>query len=144
MTALAIQKKAEILAGIAEGKRLSELNLGITRQSISQALHDDPEYQAALEAGHAARLDRAEKMIEGAAEQTDVARARALWSAVSWRAEREAARLWGAKQQVTHTHTHTADGALADAAADLLCAVRESKTPRLLTDDSVVDVQHSV
>lgn len=106
MTALAIQRRDEIIAGLAEGKRLSDLNLGVSRQAISKVLKDDPEYRSAIEAGFTARLDEAEKAIENAAEQVDVARARARFQAVAWRAEREFPSRWGQKQEVATTHRY--------------------------------------
>ena len=103
MTALAIIKKAEILESLAAGKRLSDIGniIGIRPQSISQALHDDPDYRRAIEQGYVAKLDRAEQMIEDSADQTDVSRARALWGAISWRAGVEVPARWGAKQTAT-------------------------------------------
>lgn len=104
VTAVALQHRDTILQSIAAGKRLSDLSidLGVTPQAISKVLVNDPEYQAAIECGHALRLDQAEQAIEAAAEQVDVARAGASWRAVSWRAERECAHRWGAKQEVRH------------------------------------------
>lgn len=103
MTAVAIQRKAEILERLADGKRISdiidELGLGITRKAVSNALHADPEYRQAIETGFTVRLDQAEKKIEESAEQVDVARARAYWSAVAWRAEREFPSRWGQKTE---------------------------------------------
>ena len=102
MTALALQPgiREYIIDCVARGERLDDLGLGIKRSSISEALKDDPEYQAAQVSYHAARLDRAEQMIL-MADPPDVARARALHDAYKWRAERECARVYGAKQQVT-------------------------------------------
>ena len=112
------QYRDEFIAGIAAGERMSDIaaRLGITlhRRTIRDALVRDPEYRAAIEAGHEARLDKAERMIEEATTETDpengrarsadgslVARARAYWAAVAWRAERECPGRWGPKQEVT-------------------------------------------
>ena len=102
MTAVAILHRQEIIAGLASGKRLSQLGLGVSPQAISQELVADPEYQAAITAGFHARLDGREQEIETAASMLDVARAQAAFKATSWRAERECARVWSAKQEVTH------------------------------------------
>ena len=106
MAAIALQHREEILQSLASGKRLSHSaeQYRVTPQAISRALKDDPDYQAALETGHAVRLDAAEEMIEGAALPVDVARAGTLWRAVSWRASVEASHRWGAKQQLTVEH----------------------------------------
>ena len=105
MTAVAILHREEIIDALASGKRLSDLtaDLGISSpNSISKALKDDPDYIAAIEQGHACKLDRAERQIEEAKEQVDVSRARAVWDAYRWRAGVEASHRWGAKQEITH------------------------------------------
>ena len=104
MTAIAVIKRTEIIEAIASGKRLSDIapKYGVTPQAISKQLATDPEYVEAIMEGHAARLDDAEYQIECASDSVDVARARALWAARSWRAEREVATRWGIKSEVTH------------------------------------------
>lgn len=99
MTALAIIHKDRILEHLAQGGKLDDLKLGISRQAISKALSDDPDYQAAMIEYHASRLDTAEQAILDATEQVDVARARALHSAYAWRAEREQRRIWGQRDE---------------------------------------------
>lgn len=99
MTALAILHKDRILKHLAQGGRLDDLKLGISRQAISKALSDDPDYQAAMIEYHASRLDTAEQAILDATDQVDVARARALHSAYAWRAEREQRRIWGQRDE---------------------------------------------
>lgn len=100
------QHKAEILERVARGERLADisqaLSLGLDRRRLSELFLNDPDYKAAIEAGHSARLDRAEEMIEKADidRSADVARARAYWAAVAWRAERECPARWGQRQQV--------------------------------------------
>ena len=100
MTALAILRKAEIIEHLARGGKLDDLHLGISRQAISKALKDDTDYQDAMVEYHAARLDNAEQAILDAAEQVDVARARALHSAYAWRASRECRAIYGDRQDV--------------------------------------------
>lgn len=101
MTALAIIHKDRILEHLAQGGRLDDLHLGISRQAISKALKDDQDYQDAMIEYHAARLDTAEQAILDAKEQVDVARARALHSAYAWRAEREQRRIWGQRDEAS-------------------------------------------
>lgn len=101
--ALAIaERKEEILTGLAEGKRIDDLNLGIDRRRVSEAMRSNPtllaEYRAAIEAGLEKRLDDAEDAIESADER-DVARARAYWQATAWRAEREVPSRWSSKTE---------------------------------------------
>lgn len=121
MTALALQPgiREYIISQVAQGERLDDLGLGITRQSISEALHDDPDYQAAQVLYHAARLDRAERMIQDAA-APDVPRARALHDAYKWRAERECSRIYGAKQQLDVNNSVTVVLAASDSAGRLI------------------------
>lgn len=99
MTAIALLHKDKVIDALSKGQTLDSLNLGVSRQAISRALKDCPEYQDALIEYHAARLDKAEALIEEALDNVDVARARALHSAYSWRAEREQSRIWGNQQQ---------------------------------------------
>lgn len=102
MTALAIIHKDSILEQIRAGVRLSEIGraLGISAPAISQVLTNDPEYQQALQSFHDSRLDKAEGLIEEAQDQLNLARAREVWKAYSWRAER-LDRRYAAKQEVS-------------------------------------------
>ena len=102
MTALAIIHKDSIISQISQGVRLSTIaqTLGITKQAISSQLGNDPEYQAAYQSFHDARLDKAEGLLESAIDQIDIARARELWKAYSWRAER-LDRRYAAKQEAS-------------------------------------------
>ena len=102
MTALAIIHKEEILNRVSQGERLSSIaiSLGISKQAISSQLTNDPDYQAAYQSFHDARLDNAEGLLESAVDQIDVARARELWKAYSWRAER-LDRRYAAKQEAS-------------------------------------------
>ena len=102
MTALAIIHKEEILNRVSQGERLSSIaiSLGISKQAISSQLTNDPDYQAAYQSFHDARLDNAEGLLESAVDQIDIARARELWKAYSWRAER-LDRRYAAKQEAS-------------------------------------------
>ena len=134
MTAIAIQHRDEIIALVASGKRLSdisaELGLNVSPQAISHALKDDPDYQGAAESYHSCRLDAAERGIDAAADSVDVARARAAWSSVAWRAEREFPHRWGQRTQVTHV-----DGDLA--------ARIEAARGRLIEGECCADAESS-
>ena len=107
MTAIALLRKSEIIERVSAGERLSSIAsaLGISKQAISAQLTNDPEFQAAYQSFHDARLDAAEGMLEAASEQIDIARARELWKAYSWRAERldrrYAAKQEGQQQSIT-------------------------------------------
>lgn len=102
MTSLAILHKEEILNRVSQGERLSSIaiSLGISKQAISSQLTNDPDYQAAYQSFHDARLDNAEGLLESAIDQIDIARARELWKAYSWRAER-LDRRYAAKQEAS-------------------------------------------
>ncbi len=105
MTSLAILHRDEILTGLRAGKRLRQIAAEIgysTHSHISEALRDDPEYQAAIEDLLEQRLDNAEDVLISAAADGDQARAncgKALWQSATWRAERECPRRWGGQQQ---------------------------------------------
>lgn len=127
MTAIAIQHREEILQDLAQGKRLYEIapKLGISSpNSISKVLKDDPAYRDAIESGWERKLDTVEQKIESAVDQVDVSRARALWSAYSWRAGVEVPHRWGQKQQVLNLTVVSADQAFTEAAGNLLDQLR--------------------
>jgi hypothetical protein len=104
--AVAVIHREQIIEQLSQGLRLSDIapRLGLSSpNSISKALKADPEYRHAIEAGFHARLDKAEEAIEEAVDQVDVARARARFQSVGWRAEREFPERWAAKQQIEHS-----------------------------------------
>ena len=150
MAAIALQHRDKIIESIAAGKRLTSLSaeLGITPQAISKVLVNDPEYQGALETGHAARIDKAEAEIESACEQVDVARAGALWRAVSWRASVEAPHRWGAKQQMTVEHVLRVEQRLERDLSALLGRVIEGETvaqePQITHQEGATDSMGSM
>ena len=97
---IAVQHRESILQQVADGVRLKDIakQYGVTKSAITHALSDDPEYIAAKEQFHSARLDQAEEMILAATEDsTSQARARNYWSAVSWRASKEQRDVYGDK-----------------------------------------------
>jgi hypothetical protein len=108
MTAIAIQRKPEILKRMANGDRLVDIasDLGVTRSAISNQLLDEPEYRAARESGALARIEKWEQHIEGMnckeeAAQVSLARAREMLAHARWRAEREFPGRWGQKNETT-------------------------------------------
>lgn len=127
MTALAIIHKDAIIQQVSEGKRLADIarTLGLSGkgQAISNALANDPEYQAARINGLAARLDQREDEMESCSAQ-DVPRARELLSHARWRCEREAPKVWGAKQDAASTSVtiviapRDSDGVIIDQSSD--------------------------
>jgi len=134
---LALIHKDAFIQGMRRGKNLStiaeELNLDISRQAISRALIDDPDYQAAKEEWHEARIEQAEARVLAAQENVDVTRARVYWQAVTWRAEREYAQRWGQKQQVEHTNAPIINFVMGNAASH-----SESKAPPITAEFSQV------
>lgn len=103
MTAIAIQRRDEIIQNLASGLRLSEIApiIGVCTNALSKALKSDPDYRAAIETGFHVRLDKAEQDIEAARAMVDVTRAGTKFKALAWRAEREFPETWGQKSQVT-------------------------------------------
>ncbi len=126
MTAVAIIHRDRIIQELAKGQRLSDIapSLGVSTNALSKVLKTDPEYRNAIEAGFHVRLDIAERSIEEAVDQVDVARARTRFQSVAWRAEREFPATWGAKQQVTVNQGVTVDEALDGMASALLDRMR--------------------
>lgn len=98
--AVALQHREEIIQGLSKGQRLTDivqaLQIPTDRFAISKALRSDPQYREAIEAGFEARLDTSEAELENI-DPSNVARARARFQAVAWRAERECRERWGAQ-----------------------------------------------
>jgi len=70
-------------------------SLGVTAASISTAINQDPEYQAAQGLGAAHQLNRRERELEQASDGLGVQRARELLSLARWRLERMNPGVWG-------------------------------------------------
>lgn len=141
MTAIAIIHRLEIIEQVAQGKLLKQIaaKYGISANAISKVLKDDPDYLAVKEAYHSTRLDDAEEMIEGALDQVDVARARAVWTSRSWRAEREMSSIWGTKPTtVVIDNSGPVSDRVKEMAASLLSEMRvvEEQAP---SDDAEQD-----
>lgn len=107
MSALALQRKDEIIQRVANGEflRVISADLGITPAAISQNLAKDLDYQAARETGIEQQLENWQQEIATADDGLKLGRARESFRAVAWRAEREHAARWGAKQEIKHTGT---------------------------------------
>ena len=113
MTSIALTHRDEILERLRSGEYMKDIaiSLGVTKQAISQVLHDDPEYMQAREDGMAERLDKAHALLaeitqneeikrEDAKEWLDLARIREVGlKRLEWRAEREFPRRWAAKTE---------------------------------------------
>ena len=102
-TAVAIIHRDEIIERVSNGETVRQVakSLGISHPAISQVLHSDPAYRQAIENCFAARLDESEAELSQAEDQLTVARARAKWQAISWRAERECPARWGKAPEQT-------------------------------------------
>ena len=124
-----------LLQRIADGERPAWIaeDLGVTRSAIYMRYPADSplskEFHKAKVSGATVRLDKAERDIETAPDQLSVSRARELFRAVAWRAEREHPDLWGAKG--INVNIATQNMVLAPdtvrGAADLLKLIRGSQ-----------------
>jgi transcriptional regulator with XRE-family HTH domain len=102
MTAIAIQRKPEILERLANGEFVTKIaeSMGVERSTLSQILRNDPEYVAAREAGVEIRLDQGLEKLEEAGDDINLARAREIaLRRLEWRAEREFPARWGQKTE---------------------------------------------
>lgn len=99
--ALATLDVKETLERIANGAITQKIaqELNVHHSNLYRKLAQHPEYQAARECGMEARLDNAEMAIESSDERT-LPRAREMFRAVAWRAEREHPQRWGSKQEL--------------------------------------------
>ena len=135
MTALALIHKDKIISDLHQGKYLKDIaiDLGVTKQALSQYLKDDPEYQTAREEGVAERLDKAAILleqitldanirIEDAKQLLDLARIREIGlKRQEWRAEREFPARWGGqKLSINIINGVQMDEALVNEAGELL------------------------
>jgi hypothetical protein len=112
--ALANVDMGAILDRIADGEYVPALasELGVSKQALAKALakRDRDAYLAAREIAAEVRLEEVTMAIEQARDQVDLARARELFRAVAWRAEREHPHRWGAKPS-TAIQVNASDGA---------------------------------
>lgn len=95
--------EAEILKRVARGELMINIarELGVTPQAMSLRFSKREDYLLARESGHEARIDEAEEWVEGASDALELARARDVWRARSWRASVESPNRWGDKKHVT-------------------------------------------
>ena len=103
MTAIAIQRKREILERICQGEILREIasDLGVTKQSLHRVLKDDPDYEAAKHEQAASMIDQAKQETWAAREPADIARAREITKFAFRYAESVDPHRWGQKHEVT-------------------------------------------
>lgn len=131
MTSIALQHRDKIIESIAAGKILREIaaEFDITKQAISLALVNDPDYQAAIATRWQSKLDDGLQAIEDAVGDLDAVRAReAVLRRVEWRAEREVPHRWASRQQVTHEHVLRVEQRLERDLSALLGRVIEHET----------------
>jgi len=123
---------------IANGEILKVIaaDYNIDKRRLSEQLRQHPEYRIAKIVRNETNLDDAQAEIKIAIEQSDIARARSLWSAATWRAERECPEEWGQHQTVTVDHRITVEQAIAGDAQALLGRVIEGQ----IVDNQGADV----
>ena len=94
---IAIQRKAEVLEMLASGHLVRDIaeHLGCVRESISRALANDPEYQAAMAESFTARLEQRESELESAEDHVSLTRADRLLNHQRWLCERRLPNLYG-------------------------------------------------
>lgn len=104
MTAIAIQRREQIIQGLQAGRYLKDIaaELGVSHAAISQYLATDPDYVKAREIGAGEKIEARERELEVAPDALTLARARELLSHARWRAEREFPHRWGQRQEITH------------------------------------------
>lgn len=87
---------------IADGAFLKDLakETGIDKRRLSEQLRKHPDYNAAKEASIEVQLDNAQEALAIAKENQDITRAREMFRAAAWRAEREFPHRWGKTEQL--------------------------------------------
>ena len=98
--ALATLDDQLILQRISNGERASHIaaELGVHKSALTHRYADNRNYQIAKSAGQEIRLDECERLIELSRDNFNLARAREMFRAAAWRAEREFPDRWGVKQ----------------------------------------------
>ena len=86
-----------ILGQLCSGMKLRDIakQIGITKQSLHTHISKHPQYLAAKQEAFDSRLDDCEDELRRATDATDIARAREVFRATAWRAERECPSIWG-------------------------------------------------
>lgn len=99
--ALANVDRAAILERIAAGEYVPAIaeSIGVSKQALAKSLArwDKDAYLSARETAAELRLDDAMLELRAARDPVDLARAREVFRAVAWRAEREHPGRWGSK-----------------------------------------------
>lgn len=101
-TALANINAEQLIDRIADGAFLRDLakESGIDKRRLSEHLRKHPHYISAKETSIEVQLDDAQLALQLAREPADIARAREMFRAAAWRAEREFPQRWGSKTQL--------------------------------------------
>ena len=122
MTAIAIQRKSEILERVCQGEILREIaaDMGVSKQSLHRYLKDDPDYESAKKEQAASMIEEAKVETWSAKEPADIARAREITKFAFRYAESVDPRKWGQKQEVSVNHSVSVDAGLVGLAGDLL------------------------
>jgi hypothetical protein len=142
MTAVAVQRKQEILERVCQGEILREIasDMGVSKQALHRYLKDDPAYEEAKKEQAASMIEEAKVETWAAKEPVDIARAREITKFAFRYAESVDPRRWGQKQEVTHTHQVTVDAGLVGLASDLL----KGRAPQpVVVEAEIVDVVSS-
>lgn len=122
-TAIAQLDAQVLIDRISAGAFLRDLaaETGIDKRRLSEFLRKHPDYPAAKECAIECQLDDAQQAIQTAQEQADIARAREMFRAAAWRAEREVPERWAPRQHITATvAVVNLDALLVTSARDLL------------------------
>ena len=140
--ALAELDPEPLIEQIANGAYLRDIaeQTGFDKRRLSEVLRKHPGYVTAKECAVECQLDKAEKEL--ADKESDIARAREVWRAATWRAEREVPHRWGARTQVTIDQRVSVEVSLSEDAAVLLDSVRIQHTaPQQTPETDVSDAQ---
>ena len=149
MTAVAIQHRDEILKEISDGKLLRQIatQYGITKVAISQALGNDPDYQAALRSQADALIDEAMSETWEARDKVNIARARGMRDGAFRYAESIHSEKWSPKQEIKQTVTHRYEIDVSDVARRIASLMQADAAPQLpqssteITDAVIVEDQ---
>jgi hypothetical protein len=97
----------ELIQRIAQGAFLRDLakELGIDKRRLSEKLRQCPGYEEAKQECIDTQLEEAQIALKEARDSADIARAREMFRAAAWRAEREHPARWGQKTHVTVEQT---------------------------------------
>lgn len=106
-TALAKLDADFLIDRISDGAFLRDLSkdTGIDKRRLSEYLRKHPDYASAKKTSIQVQIEDAQLALSLAREASDIARAREMFRAAAWRAERECPDEWGQRTHVTVEHT---------------------------------------